>query len=202
MDTLPADYIIPLGPNGGNTNNPHLNSEARRTGLQDESTGLHRFIDTATIGRQNELPWHNLAAALLVQGKTNKQVAELAGVVESTICQLKANRWFQERMAQMTLEVSGSVLNRMKAEADASLDSLIRLRDLSDNERVVADVSKYIIDQAHGKAVQKVLSISASTSYSSEQEEFDAIQSQLDALRKAKQQEKEVVIEAPPQTQP
>lgn len=198
---IPADYVIPLGPRGGNLDVPRQKPQARQGQLNDVETGLHKFKDTAVHGYENEKPWHNLAAALLVQGKSNQQVAVLAGVTEGCIAQLKLNRWFQERMAQQALEISGSVLDRMKAEADASLDQLIRIRDLSDNERVVVDVSKYIIDQAHGKAVQKILSISASTSYSSEQEEFDAIQSQLDALRKAKQQEPAVVIEAQQETQ-
>ena len=75
-----------VGPRGGNVHAPELNSSARRASLNTERTDdgvhtLHRkdgWHDTATVGLINEQPWHRMAAYMLLQKRTNSEIAMAA----------------------------------------------------------------------------------------------------------------------------
>jgi len=186
--------IKPLGERGGDRERPELKPERRRSPFQGEllpdgTLGLHRFEqtrDSATIGLKNEQPWHRMAAALLVAGKTNIEVAKLAGVTPQAICTLKTQLWFQQLLAQLANDTGDAVLSRITSEAVASVEKLVLLRDTAESERVQLAAATTLLEQAHGKAVQKVLTITSKTSFASPKDEAEAIKQELAALRAAR----------------
>lgn len=184
---------VNLGPLGGNLDDPHQSPEARRAPLNalvDPFTGfpqLHRkdgFEDTARPGRKNEQAWHRMAAFMLLAGRTNSEIAAAAGVVPETVSSLRANRWFQELLATLANVDGEEVVGVIRAEALASVEKLVSLRDDPEvTARVQLAAATTLLEHAAGKPTQRVLSVSASTTFGSESDELAAIRSELQALR-------------------
>lgn len=181
-----------LGPQGGNLNNPRQAPEARRSPLNaqlDPFSGLpqlHRqdgFKDTAANGRQNEQPWHRMAGFMLLAGRTNSEIALAAGVSPQSVSQLRANRWFQELLATLANHEGEPVLGLIRAESLASVEKLVSLRDFADSERVQLAAATTLLEHAQGKPTQRVLSVSATTTFSDEKSELENIQAELRAIR-------------------
>lgn len=181
-----------LGPQGGNLENPIQQPEARRAPFNaaiDPNSGLpqlHRqngFTDTAVFGRQNEKPWHRMAAFMLLAGRTNSEIALAAGVDPTTVSQVRANRWFQELLATLANHEGEEITAVLRAEGLASVEKLVYLRDSADSERVQLAAASTLLDHAAGKPTQRILSVSASTTFKDEREELDAIQAELRAIR-------------------
>jgi hypothetical protein len=175
-----------VGPRGGNLNNPKQYPEARRSGFNGEITELHRFEkdhDSALCGIQNEQPWHRMAAYMLLAGRTNSEIAMAAGVVPTTVSLLRAQRWFQQLLATIANKAGDEIIGILQSEAAASVQKLVELRDCAESERVQLSAAQTLVEQAHGKPTQKILSHSSHTSYQSPKEELDEIQRELAALR-------------------
>ena len=169
--------------------------EFRRAPLNagvDQATGLpllHRhedFVDTARIGRKNELPWHRLAAYMMLAKRTNSEIAAAAGVTSHAVTQLKANRWFQELLATLSNNEGEEIRAVIKSEAQASVQKLVSLRDGAESERVQLAAAQTLLEHAEGKPTQKVLSVSASTTFSNEKDELAAIQDELRAIQQTR----------------
>lgn len=193
---LKGGRAVNLGPLGGNLDNPLQQPEARRAHLNaaiDPNTGLpelHRkdgFRDVASAGRKNEQPWHRLAAYMLLAGRTNSEIAAAANVTPVTVSQLRCNRWFQELLATLSNHEGEDIKATIRAEAMASVQKLVELRDFSENERVQLTAATTLLEHAEGKPTQKVLSVSATTTFSSEKDELEAIQSELRAIQQTNQ---------------
>lgn len=183
-----------LGVHGGNLENAVLRPEARRAHFNapiDPASGLpglHKpdeFKDTATIGRKIELPWHRMAAFMLLNRRTNSEIAMAAGVDVTNISQLRSQRWFQELLATLANRDGEEISCVIKAEALASVEKLVELRDKSESERIQLAAATTLLEHAEGKPTQKVISLSATTTFSSEKEELESIQAELSALRNA-----------------
>lgn len=181
-----------VGPQGGNLENPAQQPEARRSHLnagidpQSNLPQLHRqdgFVDTAAPGRQNEQPWHRMAAFMLLAHRTNSEIAIAAGVAPQTISQLRANRWFQELLARLANYEGEEITAVVKAEGLASVEKLVFLRDYSESERVQLAAATTLLEHAAGKPTQRVLSVSATTTFSDEKTELENIQAELRAIR-------------------
>lgn len=186
------------GPKGGNLNNPAQHPERRNASYNATDTGLHRsegFRDTAGPGLKNEQPWHAMAAYMLLAGRTNSEIAMAAGVTPQSICTLRANRWFQEKLALLANEHGQDILGLLQGEAHASLQRMIEVRDAIyekptiATERLAYQAAKDIFELAHGKATQTVISSVSHTTHSSPSEEMESINQQLNALRSAQQRE-------------
>lgn len=178
-----------LGPRGGLLDGT-VKAECRRAALQEsEVTGLHRFVlddfrDSSTQGLMNEQPWHNMAAHMVAFGFTLKQIAESAGVSINAISGLKAQRWFQERVAQIAHAHGKDIADVIKAEALASVQKLVELRDGAESERVQLAAAVQLLEHGHGKAVQRVVAVTATKHFSSEKEEETALLEELSILQK------------------
>lgn len=195
MNMEPAkEFIGPVGPRGGDLNgsaSPDFRRQAfSPMPLSNGEEGLHVFEDHAIVGIKNEKPWHAMAAMLLVEGKSNQDVAQLAGVSEVYISILKQQRWFQERMASLTNRVLGPRISRFSAALTEAEDKIVSLID-DPSPRIALAAATYISDQIHGKAVQKTISVSATATFASPNEEWAALQKDLEALRKAQKQPSE-----------
>lgn len=154
---------------------------------------LHRqegFVPTKAVGLKNEQPWHRMAAYMLNAGRSNQEIAKAAGVTPTMVSVLRSQRWFQELCAYIANTEGGEILGLLRSEAAASIETVVQLRDTAESERVRLAAATYIVDQAHGKAVQKVLSIHGNANgFASEQDELNAIQEELALLRKQNEKE-------------
>lgn len=123
-----------------------------RTGLD-----LGKFTpEDGELGK--EQGWHRQAAYLLITGTTVKKVAEFFRKTPATITNLLKNKWFQRMMTELAdTEGTVDVLAWVKAEAFASVGTLIELRDCPDvSPTVRSNIAMNFIDRAYGKPVQKV----------------------------------------------
>lgn len=188
------------GPNGGDLNNPLLNKPwrvARFDGqeLANGEYGLHRFVknyDVAKVGVQDEKPWHRMAAYMLNAGRTNSEIGLAAEVSPNTVSQLRSQRWFQELCATIANENGEEILGALKGYALEAIEAIhdIATDDRTDNEgralvnartRLSAHVT--LLEHAHGKPIQKVVSDISHRVAASPTEEMETIQKELLALR-------------------
>lgn len=192
-----------VGPRGGDLNRPEYCRERRESHAQSHlldsgELALHRFEPDAVAkqGLKNEQSWHRVAAWMLATTDASlADVAKAAGVNYETVGVLNSQLWFQELKATFASEVGRSIGERFRQESEKCLDTMIALRDndeRDDNNRPLvspatkAKICTDIIEQAHGKAVQKIISVSATTTFSSEQEEVEALKAKLQAIRDAR----------------
>lgn len=190
--------VLGVGARGGNTNNPNLAPEYRRKQLNIDilptgGIGLHRFEkdDSATVGRKNEQPWHRMAAYMLNAGRTNSEIAMAAGVCPETVSQLRANKWFQELCAVIANTEGEEIVGAIKAEALASVNKLVSLRDGSENDQVQLAAARTILEHAQGKPIARIVSASSHTTYASPEDEYNALQQELAALTASQNKKKE-----------
>lgn len=176
-----------LGPLGGNLNNPEQYPEHRKMHMNSRPVEgghtLHQFIDTAMMGVKNEQPWHRMAAYMLLAGRTNSEIALAADVVPGTVSVLRAQRWFQELLATLANESGAELHGLLQAEAQDALNRIVDLAQNAESERVRLAANIQLLEQAHGKAVQKIISHNTSRTYSSPEEETAALLQELDTLR-------------------
>lgn len=179
------------GPRGGNLENPATNPERResdfKSNLQGE-VGMHRFAEPskAVVGLKNEQPWHTMAAFMLLAGRTNSEIAASAGVTVQAVTTLRAQRWFQEKLALLANSEGDEILGTVKAEALSSVQKLVELRDGAESERIQLSAALALLEHAHGKPTQKVISVSTRITQSPEDEARD-LEAQLEALRSRRQ---------------
>ncbi len=181
-----------LGPLGGNLDMPK--KEWRRepftpTTLPDGSPGLHRFPvrpDRAMPPLKNEQPWHRMAAYMLNAGRTNTEIAAAAEVTSQAVCDIRAQRWFQELCATIANTFGGEVLGALQSEALSSVETLVEIRDdLTIAPRTRLAAATTLLEQAHGKPVQKIVAARSNDSGMSPAEEMKQIQDELKALRRS-----------------
>lgn len=180
------------GPRGGNLDNPIQQPSARESEFKGEqqadgSFDLHKFEfrNAAIVGRKNEQPWHRMAAFMLLAGRTNSEIAMSAGVTSSCVSQLRTNLWFQQLLATLANEQGEAVVGLIQSEAIASVQKIVELRD-SENPRVALAAANILLEQANGKAVQKVVSEVSHRNFSDPASELESIQSDLDSIRRAR----------------
>lgn len=182
--TKPSNSV---GPRGGNLDNPDQHPEWRKKEFNGSiEVGLHRFIDEtdcANGGLKNEQPWHRMAAFMLIAGRTNSEIALAAGVKPGEVGLLKQQRWFQELCATIANEEGEEVLGLLSSEAVASIQKLVTLREFAEAESIQFAAARTLLEQAHGKPVQKVISDVTSRRAQSPQEEMEQLQSELAALQ-------------------
>lgn len=187
----------PRGPRGGNLHNPNQNGTARRADLQDPD-GMHNskgFKDTARAGLEKEQPWHLMAAYMLLAGRTNSEIAMAAGVLPVTVSILRAQNWFQQRLAVLTNADGQELLSSFKSHALASIERIAHIAEFGESERTRLAANTYIADQACGKAVQKTLNVNATAASGlSPQEEMAATMAQLADLRRARETSKPTLL--------
>lgn len=184
VPTAPSPTV---GPRGGDLTAATHPREWRTASLKDQATGLHRFEgefkETTVVPVKNEQAWHLMAAYMIVAKRTNSEVAMAAGVDVNTISRLKAQRWFQERLAQIANEEGEEVVGVLKGEALASVMKLVELRDHAESERVQLTAATTLVEHANGKPTQKVISHSVRHNLDPK-EEYDELMRDLEALKK------------------
>lgn len=188
MDKVLQMALEAVGPRGGNLGNPVSNPERRNAELNVKLTeagpALHRFEDKAVAGLKNEQPWHRMAAFMLLNGRTNSEIAMAAQKTAQEVSNLRAQRWFQELIAVLGNETGADIVGVLQSEALASIETIVHLRDDSDlPARVRLSAAQTLLEQAHGKPVQKIISNVSHSVHASPQDELDAIQQELAALR-------------------
>lgn len=184
-----------LGPRGGQLDAPAHKADWRRaehnappcpvTGLP----GLHKhegsepeFKDSVTLGIKDEQPWHRMAAYMILAGRTNSEIAMAANVTPQTVSHLRAQRWFQQLLAVLANETGADITGLLASEAAASVEKLVFLRDNAESERVSLAAATSLLEHAHGKAVQKIVSHTSHTVVPP-QEEMAQLQQELEVLR-------------------
>ena len=193
------------GPRGGLIDNPTYHPEARNAPLSariietkdgEKIVGLHdsREQDSTRHGVQAEKPWHRMAAHMLNRGFTNIDVADAAGVDPGMVSILRAQRWFNELCATLAEDKEKVIRARLDGYA---LDAVEEIAKIAFNDavnekgeaivpaRVRLTAQTTLLEQAVGRPTQKVLSVSATTSFSSEREEYDAIMQELQKISPA-----------------
>lgn len=178
--TKPSNVV---GPRGGNLDNPAQHPEWRKSEFNGSiERGLHRH-DTATGGVKDEQPWHRMAAFMLIAGRTNSEIAIAAGVTPGEISLLKQQRWFQELCATIANNEGEEIVGMLTGEAVASISKLVSLRDFGESESIQFASARTLLEQAHGKPVQKVISDVTSRRAQSPQEEMEQLKDELAALK-------------------
>lgn len=191
MNSVDLANKVLLGPRGGNLQNPKQVPERRQHPLNavrvEGGAGLHRFEDVAEMGLKNEQPWHRMAAYMLLAGRTNSEIAMAADVCAQQICVLRAQRWFQELLAVLANEQGAELHGLLQSEAQDALNRIVDLAQNADSERVRLTANIQILEQAHGKAVQKIVSSVSHTTHANPQDEMVALQEELRVLRERNQ---------------
>lgn len=182
-----------LGPRGGLIDNPRYHPENRNAALnapalQDKDgariVGLHdpRVQDTTRPGIEREQPWHRMAAHMLNRGFTNKDVADAAEVNVNSVSTLRAQRWFNELCVELAEDKEKVIRARLNGYALDAVEEIAKIAFSTDEEiptRVKLTAQTTLLEHATGKPTQKVLSVSATTSFSSEREEYDSVLREL-----------------------
>lgn len=180
-----------IGPQGGDVDNLMYRPERRRASLNaeiDPNSGmpmLHRSKesgDSCAMGLKNAQPWHQMAAHMLVAGRTNQQIADAAGVHPMTVSTLRAQHWFQELVAIIANKTGEGITSLLAAEAVASIEEIVDLRNSAESERVRLAAATFIVEQVNGKATQKV-EAHQTHSFVNPDEERQQIENELRALR-------------------
>jgi hypothetical protein len=130
-----------------------------------------------------------MAAYMLNAGRTNSEIAVAANVAVEAVSQLRANKWFQELCAVIANTEGEEIVGLLRAETAASVEKLVSLRDFAENENVQLSAARTLIEQAHGKPLQKIVSATSRTTYASPEDEYRALQDELSALRKSTKKE-------------
>lgn len=197
MIPSPNPTFVParrLGPQGGNLDNPEQHPHFREAEFQEQpqpdgSLGLHRpqYRNSAVAGLKNEQPWHRMAAFMLLAGRTNSEIAMSAGVIPQTVSNLRTQLWFQQLLATLANEQGEAVVGLIQSEAIASVQRIIEIRDSPNVKANVAlAAANILLEQANGKAVQKVVSEVSHRNFSDPASELASIQSDLDSIRRAR----------------
>ena len=76
-----------------------------------------------------EMPWHRQFAQLLTVGKTGKECAEWFGKTEQECSLVRTQPWFKLILEKLAEEAGKTLLDRIEAEANASLDVVVEIRD-------------------------------------------------------------------------
>lgn len=188
---------VGLGPRGGNLDDPRLTPDSRRAPLNatvDPATGLpglhnkNGWHDSTVQGWDKEPAWARMAAFMLLQGRTNSEIGMAANVHPNTVAQIRGQRWFQELLATLANESGEAALGLLQAEAIASVQAIVDIRDTAECERARLAAAVFIVEQVNGKAIQKTINLNASTTFASPDAEMAAIEEQLVHLRAARQQ--------------
>jgi hypothetical protein len=124
-----------------------------------------------------------MAAYMLNAGRTNSEIAMAAGVSVGEVGTLKQQRWFQELCATIANNDGEEILGALKAEVLDSISKLATLRDTAESEAVQASCARTLIEQAHGKPVQKIISDVTSRRSSTPKEEYEQLTEELANLR-------------------
>lgn len=180
-----------VGPRGGDLTKPKDCPDRRHAVLNasvDPATGqpqLHRFsqVDVASMGLKNEQPWHRMAAYMLVCGRTNSEIAGAAKVTPQTICTLRAQRWFQDLLATISNESGQDIQGALQSHVHDAINNIAAIaNDPNLPARVVLTANIALLEHAHGKPTQKIVSTST-VSHLDAKEEFAQIEDELRILR-------------------
>ncbi len=186
---------INLGPRGGDLNNPN-GSQYRRQSLNATrdatgQPGLHsapekNWIDTSVPGLQREQPWHRMAAFMLLMGRTNSEIAAAADVHPQSVSNLRAQRWFQELLGTLANESGQDIQGLVASEAAASIAKIVDIRDNPDvSARVQLSAAQMLLEHAHGKPTQKVVTARASSASSADlHTQMEELTAEIQALEK------------------
>lgn len=180
-----------VGPRGGDLTKEIDHPERRQAthnAALDPSTGLpklHRFsqTDVAVKGLKNEQAWHCMAAYMLLAGRTNSEIAMAAGVTPQTICTLRSQRWFQDRLATISNESGQDIQGALLSHVHTAINNIADIAndpELPARVRLAANVS--LLEHANGKPTQKIVSTST-VSHLDAKEEFAQIEDELRILR-------------------
>lgn len=176
-----------VGPKGGDLKNPAQNPEWRKEGFNGSiSHGLHRFVkedDVAAAGLKNEQPWHRMAAYMLNAGRTNSEIAMAAGVQVGEVSILRSQRWFQELCATIANNDGEEIMGALKSHVLDAIEKTAALMHLAESESVQANCAKTLIEQAHGKPLQKSVLDVTSRRGTSPKEEYDQLTQELAQLQ-------------------
>ncbi len=93
---------------------------------------------------ENQLKCINL---IIVENKTQKQIAKEINITEKTICEWKKNKEFKEEMQRQMKENFGS----LAIEAQQELKKLLK----SKNENIKMQAIKDVLDRAGYKPIEK-----------------------------------------------
>lgn len=137
----------------------------------------------AAAGVMNEQPWHRMAAYMLNAGRTNSEIAMAAGVRPGEVSILKSQRWFQELCATIANDDGEEILGALKSECLNSIQKLVDLRDCAESETVQLAAARTLVEQAHGKPTQKIISDVTSRRAASPKEEMEQLNEELAALK-------------------
>lgn len=178
------------GPLGGNLENPDQYPERRRAPftapmLENGAPGLHR-PDSAYRGILNEQPWHRMVAHMVLNRIPNKKIAEYAEVTESYISILRGQYWFQELLAVLANEQGEGLTALISSQAVSAFQRIVTLAETSESERIALAANQLILEHAHGKPVQRVVSNISHSVSRSPADEMAEIQQELDAIRRPK----------------
>lgn len=195
LDTIEIN-LSNVGPKGGNLEDPRKNFQGRRNSFtpldtsDPEVLGLHNpsWQDTAVDGWEKEQGWHRMAAYMILEGKDNELIATAAQVHVATISKLRAQKWFQELLAKLAQDDHQMVQGAIQGHALAAVEKLAEKMENSESDRVQVTCALALLEHAHGKAVQRIHSVhEKGASFSSPQEERNALLQQLQDLRNARQ---------------
>lgn len=182
-----------LGPRGGDLNG-NLRPESKRVPLNVEDLGdgiysLHKqngFKEVACNGIKDAQPWHMMAATMMLAGLSMQDIARAAGCTPGYLSVLKAQRWFQEHLAIKAAENGKGIANLIQSEVLSSIQTIIDIRDdPEEGARTRLQAANIILEQGQGKPVQKNINFTATTSFSSLEEEEKALKEELKAIRQS-----------------
>lgn len=179
-----------LGPRGGDLDDPKRHPEWREAGLKGtlEETGLHtvKHRNTAMAGIQSEQPWHYMTAVMVASGFENAEIAEKAQVTLGEVQHLRAQLWFQQRLAEITRDMGAAITGALQSYALEAVEGIAELARVGKAERTRLTAYTTLLEHANGKATQRVISEVSHRNFSDPASELESIQNDLDSIRRAR----------------
>lgn len=112
-----------------------------------------------------EQPYHRQAALALSLGADTREVADALGVTPQAVRNWLKEPWFQQRVALFLREHGRDLTQLFAAEAFASLNVMVELRDSPKVSAAVRNnICQHILDRHLGKPTQHVAMESSATS--------------------------------------
>lgn len=138
---------------------------------------------------KSETPHHRAMVYLYLQGMSQREIATRLGFTPVHVSTVLRQPWAREMMAKVLKEEGRSNLATMLSAA--AEDSVITVLELRDNPKVPASVrlqaAVNLLDRVLGKPTQRVETANLHVSLPATQEDVEALDVELEKLKKEEQ---------------
>jgi hypothetical protein len=127
-----------------------------------------------------------MTAVMLASGFSTAEIAEKAQVTAQAVVTLRAQLWFQQRLAEITRDMGAAITGALQSYALEAVEGIAELAREGKAERTRLTAYTTLLEHANGKATQRVISEVSHRTYADPAQELASIQDDLAAIRRAR----------------